>query len=101
MARLGESTGFSVVAVATGAMGRYLSAQALWVFLSRDPGRIASLLEFATQRRKQLGLPEGVMRFRTFSAAQIAGAPLWTDDYSDLFGAMEPISVLFTDASGR
>ena len=95
VARLGESTGFSVVAVATSAMGRYLSAQSVWVFLSRDRSRILSLMRFAKMRQHQLELPEDAITFREFSAAEIARTPLWTNDYSDLFGAMQPISNSF------
>ena len=95
VARLGESTGFSVVAVGTSAMGRYLSAQSVWVFLSRDRSRIDSLMRFAKTSQRQLGLPEDAIRFREFSAAEIAGTPLWTDDYSDLFGALKPIPIRF------
>ncbi len=93
VARLGESTGFSVLAIGTDAMGRYLSAQSVWVFLSRDPERIQSLVQFALARKQQLGLREDKIQFKVYSPAEIAETPLWTDDYSDLFGAMEPLSV--------
>jgi len=94
VARLGESTGFAVAAVATSAVGQHLSAQSIWVFLSRDRSRILSLMQFANARRQQPGIPEDAIRLREFSAAEIANTPLWTDDYSDLFGAMEPIPIL-------
>ena len=90
VARLGESTGFTVVAIATGAAPQYLSAASVWVFLSRDRGRFLSLAQFADARRQQLGLPAGAIRFREYSAAELANTPLWTDDYSDLFGALKP-----------
>jgi spermidine synthase len=95
VARLGSDAGFAVAAIATNALGQFLSGQSLWAFLSRDPRRLSSLLEFATMRHRQLGLPEGAIRFRGFSAAEIAEIPLWTDDYSDLFGVMLPVSIVF------
>ncbi len=96
VARLGESVGFSVVTIATSAVGQYLSAQSVWVFLSRDPSRILSLMEFAKERRRQLGLPDDSIIFGRFTAAEIAETPLWTDDYSDLFGAMLPVAMPFS-----
>jgi spermidine synthase len=91
VARLGESTGFSTVAVTTSAMGRYLSGRSVWLFLSRDRSRLASLMQFANARRDELKIPKGAIRFQEFSAAELAQAPLWTDDYSDLFGALQPL----------
>jgi spermidine synthase len=101
VARLGENAGFAVVAVATTQLGPYLSAQSLWVFLCRDRNRIGSLAQAMNARRAELGLPEGAIRFGAVPADELAHTPLWTDDYSDLFGAMEPIEALFSAAPKR
>ncbi len=92
VARVGESTGFSVVVVAASGVAEYVSAPSKWVFLSRDGDRIRSLVEFAKRRRREAGLAEDSSQFLEFSAAEIAKTPLWTDDYSDLFAAMKPLS---------
>ena len=91
VARLGASTGFSVLAIRTENLGRYLSAHSVWLFLARDRARIQSLAQFALRRQRELGLAPDAIRLKSFSADELAEVPLWTDDYSDLFRVMEPI----------
>jgi hypothetical protein len=74
---LGESTGFSVAAITTSVLGRYLSAASEWVFLSRDRSRISSLMQFAKMRQRQ-PLPE-----KRATPKFLRGRdqdPLWTDE---------------------
>jgi len=93
VAKLGASTGFSVAAIGTEAVGRYLSAQSIWVMLSRDRARLEALLQFAMRHQQELSLPPATIQFKIFSDDELATVPLWTDDYSDLFRVMEPISL--------
>ena len=89
--KLGANAGLSVVGIATDSLREHLSAQSLWLFLGRDRRRVLSVIRFAEHRRNQLQLPKNAIRSRAFSAVGLTGTPLWTDDYSDLFGVMLPI----------
>jgi spermidine synthase len=100
VARLGTNAGFAVTGIGTNPLGEYLSGASLWVFLSRDRDRLSALLQFASLRNQQLKLPEGAIQFRSFTQDEIDATPLWTDDYSDLFGAMLPVSVVFDATPG-
>jgi spermidine synthase len=91
LARLGADAGLAVAAIETGPIAQHLSAASLWVFLARDEARIRSLTELATARRKELGLPPNAIQVRRPEALVLAQTPLWTDDYSDLLGAMRPL----------
>lgn len=91
LSRLGEDAGLHVLAIETARLSRYLSGVSTWAFLSRDPERIASLARLVQQRRSELGLaPDAISLHRPPLHAR---GPLWTDDYSDLFGALRPLPV--------
>jgi hypothetical protein len=81
-------------------LGPYLSAESFWMFLSGDGARLSSLRRLARLRRSQLGLPQEAIRIHIFTAAETADVRPWTDDYSDLFGALRPISLGGEDAAG-
>jgi hypothetical protein len=96
LARLGGDAGLHVLGIETARMSQYLSGMSTWVFLSRDADRLDSLARLAMERRRQLGLgPDSITLHRPGPDARAKG-PLWTDDYSDLFGALRPLPVRFT-----
>jgi spermidine synthase len=86
--RLGESLGMQAVAIANMPSNEYFSRGSFWVVLSRDPAYIASLVEFGRVRQRRAGLGKAGLRFSLPDAAALARAPLWTDDYSDLFSVV-------------
>jgi len=91
LGRLGDDAGLSVVAIETASMVGQLSAAATWVFLSEDEERIRSLAQLAMARRAELHLPPHGIQVRRPPPEVLARTPLWTDDYSDLLGAMRPL----------
>jgi spermidine synthase len=93
LARLGDGAGLRVVGIETTRMSRYLSSQSSWVFLSRDEERLRSLERFAANRRGQFGLAPDAITVRRPPPDAWMKAPLWTDDYSDLFGSLRPFPV--------
>ena len=44
---------------------------------------------FGLASRRRHGLSEKQLRFSTFDQDDLADVPLWTDDYSDLFGVVK------------
>jgi spermidine synthase len=101
LARLGEDAGLRVAGIETASLGQYLSARSTWVFLSRDERRIRSLVRLAHGRRAQLGLGRDAIAVRRPPADALAGTPLWTDEYSNLFGAMRPLPVRWVGDRSR
>jgi spermidine synthase len=101
LARLAQDAGLELAAIETASMHGQLSAAATWVFLSEDDERIRSLGELATARRAELQLPPHAMRVRRPPANVLAATPLWTDDYSDLLGAMRPFGGRQADSNAR
>jgi len=94
LARLADDAGLRVVAIDTVAIRGQLSAPATWVFLARSEERLRSLTELAARRRSELGLPPEAIRVGGPSREKLATTRLWTDEYSDLLGAMRPLREL-------
>ncbi len=92
--RLAESIGFHAVAISN--QEHQVSSYSDWVILSRDADYIDSLVALAC------GDPVAAATVWIPKAERLAGTPLWTDDYSDLFRVLRPIagpdpSALFRD----
>jgi spermidine synthase len=86
--RLGAHMGMHAVAIANAPNNRYFSRGSFWVVLSRDPAYVESLVAFGRERREGAGLAKRGLRFSKPDPAVLARAPLWTDDYSDLFSVV-------------
>jgi len=55
-----------------------------WVIVSRDPDQLSRLRVRIENRHRLLRLPPEAILTRRGSETNLAGFPLWTDDYSDL-----------------
>jgi spermidine synthase len=96
--RLAQDAGLHAVEILNHRDPIPVTLPAVWVFVSRSEARIRSLAEAANQRassrRDRLRTPRVI-----FPTPEIvARAPLWTDDYSNLFRALKRLS---GDASAR
>ena len=89
LSRLAEEEHLTAASLDSAAAPKYFSGASTWVFFSRDAARIDALARAAEQRRRVLGL-ENLARpaVRRATREEIDGAPLWTDDYSDLYRAL-------------
>ncbi len=87
--RLGESAGFDAIEVLNRVSPRYQSIRSKWVFFSRDPHNLVLLGDYIDSQREALGLNESSIRIRKPRANIVAKAPLWTDQYSNLFGIVK------------
>ena len=88
VARLGREFGYHALRVRNEDIEQVESQAATWMLLSPDPERLRRLRDNGTRYRESLQLPPGAIRFQTLGRGVIDRAPLWTDDYSDLFGAL-------------
>ena len=91
LARIAEEVHLSTVSIESGAVPKVFSGGASWVFLARDAARIDELARTGEKRHRALG-QESSSRpaVRRATSAELARAPLWTDDYSDLYRALAP-----------
>ncbi len=96
LARLAADAGLQVLDIETPSLVAHMSGQSTWVFLSRDQARIRSLANHALQRLHSLGVADDAIRVGTPTPETLASAPLWTDDYSDLLGALRPLPLIFS-----
>jgi spermidine synthase len=91
LARLAEEAHLSAASIEALAAPKYFSGGASWVFLARDAARIDALAKAGEQRRRALGFQDSKRpAVRRATRAELASAPLWTDDYSDLYRALAP-----------
>jgi hypothetical protein len=92
LARLAADAGLEILSIYTTWIPRHWSAEALWVFLARDEERLRSLGRHALARRQKLGVSREAMQLGRPTPGALEQTPLWTDDYSDLLGALRPLS---------
>jgi hypothetical protein len=85
--RLGEATGMHGVVIENKAVAALRTEIARWAIFSRDPGYIEGLERLARQRGTRSS-GESVLAVGRPTPERIANAPMWTDDYSNLFGVM-------------
>ena len=87
--RLGGSVGFDAIEVLNKVSPQNRSIRSKWVIFSRDPHNLALLGDYIDSQRDALGLNESSVRIRNPRANIVAKAPLWTDQYSNLFGIVK------------
>lgn len=64
------------------------SARSDWVVVARDPARLEQLSMRIAERHRALRLPRDTLSIRRDAEIDLAAFPVWTDDYSDLLGAL-------------
>ncbi len=89
IARQAEARGLAVVAVVNRYIPRAFHYYAEWVIASGDADYIAELPVVIERRRNAMRLRPGVFYVVDLAPEQVSAAPLWTDDYSDLFSALK------------
>jgi spermidine synthase len=91
LSRLAEEAQLHFASLDSTAAPKFFSGASTWVFFARDAAPIDALAHAAEQRRRVLGL-DGTARpaVRRATREEIDRAPLWTDDYSDLYRALTP-----------
>lgn len=89
VARIARELGLAHRAVASPNVSDLQTRSARWVVLARDPRRIADMQAASVRRLARWGLPPGVHHYSNVPATKLVQTALWTDDYSDLFGALE------------
>jgi spermidine synthase len=93
VARLGTDHGLHVLVVTNDERPQLLSDSSTWMLMSSDASRIESV-EMAVRRHLQRReLPATAMIAERPTDDMLERAPVWTDDYSDLFGVLRPLPV--------
>jgi hypothetical protein len=87
--RLGRDLDLQTLAVINELIPAQLSTNAWWLILSRDDDYLGSVVAYGRRQLKKLGVPRGKLQFARLSVSQIDRAPVWTDDYSDLFSLLK------------
>ena len=88
VARAGFEVGLDTLYVRTAIAPYRQSRPSNWVLLSSDPTRLKALGKDLRKRVKSIGLPPRHLNMSQPSEREIRKTALWTDDYSDLFGAL-------------
>jgi spermidine synthase len=89
VARLGVDVGFPHLILNTDAARHNRSSEASWIMLSDRKQRLVQLATVMRRRVEKLGLPPDHLNLESLGDSRLADVPLWTDDYSDLFGALK------------
>jgi spermidine synthase len=82
--------GMRSVGIANSAVHAQRSASSRWVIFSRDAAYIDDLVAFVRAQHEALRLPRGALRMKRPNEQDFRGYPVWTDDYSNLFGLLKP-----------
>jgi spermidine synthase len=80
--------GMHAVEISNTSVGAQRSSMSRWVILTRDAGYVDELLTFVRAQQEALELPTGTVRIRRPDVRSFDNYPIWTDDYSNLFGLL-------------
>jgi hypothetical protein len=89
VARVGFELGLHSLEILNHRAPRHHSIASQWIWLSRDADQMQALEERVRRRASALGLGSNVLKTRRIEARDVSGVPVWTDDYSDLLGALQ------------
>jgi hypothetical protein len=83
--RIGRDMDLQALAVINQLIPSQLSTNSWWLILSEGNGYLESVVAYGKRQIKTLEIPRKKLEFARISVSQINRAPVWTDDYSDLF----------------
>ena len=92
VSRLGWEIGLPSVQIESMRAPRFQSKGASWVFLSADVPALRAVVAAARGFNRQKGLPQNRLQVSWPSEADLGDVSLWTDDHTDLFGALRAVS---------
>lgn len=90
VARIGFEVGLKTLYVHTRSSPPNQSRRAQWVMMSRSAERLGKLARKMRSTIEAKGLPPQHLEIYVLTRPDVSHIPLWTDDYSDLFGALKP-----------
>ncbi len=89
VSRIALELGLAHRSVASPNVSDLQTRSARWVVVAKNPRRLDDMEATSARRLRRLGLPLGVHHYSRIPPVRVARTALWTDDYSDLFGALE------------
>jgi hypothetical protein len=87
--RLASDAGVYAVNLSNSEAPKHLSSASTWVLVSRNQDRIRKLARAAQQRYRARGLRANKPPVIWPTPEVVSRAPLWTDDYSDMFSVLK------------
>lgn len=91
--RVGLEVGLHNIFVLNRRNNRYFSMGSKWVILARKEATLQRFMRFGAAHKRRLGLTDEDVLFYGLPEDVLASAPLWTDDYSDLFSVVNTRSL--------
>ena len=92
VSRIGSEAGLVSVQIRTGAAKRFQSRRADWVFLSARREPLQGVVNAVRAFNQRNGLPQKRATISWPREEALREVSLWTDDHTDLFGALRPLS---------
>ena len=92
--RLGQHFDMKAAVVMNRSLPRLMTSGSRWVLLSRDPKRLLAARTYAGRLRKAQGLTLEAIRFQQLTPRALERAPVWTDDYSDIYSVLKPLGAM-------
>jgi spermidine synthase len=87
--RLCAETGLHALEVRNVLMPRQISLASRWIVASPDEARLEALAAHIAAERERRALPTRSIATLVPDLESVRAAPLWTDDYSDLYGVLQ------------
>jgi len=88
VARIAAEKRLPHLLVTSAKLPKYQTQAADWAIITREPKRINDFRNAAARLLERIDMPRNTYQLRRLTPDELASVPLWTDDYSDLFGAL-------------
>ena len=89
MFRIADELGMHAVVINNAGQEDFFQWTASWAIMSRDEAAIAAFQGSVVRRRSLAGVKDEEITTTYPSEADWQQAPIWTDDYSDLFSVLK------------
>ncbi len=86
--RLANSNGLVAAELSTASVPQLTTLRSRWVVIARQSEHLEALLSSVASASRALRLPQNHLGVAIPTRLQSKSGPLWTDDYSDLFGIL-------------
>ena len=88
VARIAAEKGLPHLLVTSAGLPNYQTQAAEWAIITREPKRMNDFHDATARLLERIDMPRNTYHLRRLTPGELASVPLWTDDYSDLFGAL-------------
>lgn len=89
LARISVSLGMAHLQVVTRPVPTWRTNPSAWVFVAEQPARLDAFPRVSRSQLQRLRVPSEAHTFSRTTGEGLASVRLWTDDFTDLFGALK------------